>query len=230
MEKKINNYNLELKNFLKKFNIFNPKNLSIYIEAFTHKSFANENNLKYNYERLEFLGDSAIDWVVTNYLYNYEKKSDEGSLSLIRSNLVKKQTLAKCCVDMGLDRFIRFGKGAKNNISNESIYEDVFESFIGAVARDQGIKKVVKIVENTIMYYYKNNEFNIKDYKTQLQELLQSKGINPPEYQKITTDHSKIKKVVVLYDGCVYGQGEGLNFKEAEQNAAQNALSKMVKL
>lgn len=231
MEKKIENYNLELKKFLKKFDIQNPKNLSIYVEAFTHKSYANENNLKYNYERLEFLGDSAIDWVVTNNLYNFEKKSDEGSLSLIRSNLVKKQTLAKCCIDMGLDKFIKFGKGAKNNISNESIYEDVFESFIGAVARDQGIKKVIKIIEKTVMKYYKNSEFKVeKDYKTQLQELLQSKGINPPEYQKITTDHSKIKKVIVLYDGCVYGSGDGLNFKEAEQNAAKDALDKLIRI
>ena len=222
------NINQLLKEFLKKQGIVNPKQLSIYKEALTHKSYANENNIKYNYERLEFLGDSAINWVVSNILYN-KNKSNEGSLSLIRSNLVRKEVLAKCCLDLGLDKLIQLGKGAKNNISNESIYEDVFESFIGAVARDQGIKKVIKILESTLMKYYNNEEVSLKDYKTQLQEKLQSKGINPPEYQKITTDHSKVKKVIVLFAGCKYGEGEGVSFKEAEQNAAKNALDKMIK-
>ena len=137
------NYNQELQAFLKQLGISHPKNLSIYKEALTHKSYANENNLNYNYERLEFLGDAAIDWVITNFLFNKEKHLDEGTLSLTRSNLVKKETLSKCCQEIHLDEFILLGKGAQNNASNISIYEDVFESFIGAVARDQGIKQIV---------------------------------------------------------------------------------------
>lgn len=227
---KNNNYNYELKIFLKKLNIFHPKNLSIYIEALTHKTYANEHNLNYNYERLEFLGDSAINWVVTNFLYKSDK-SNEGSLSLTRSNLVKKQTLASCCRQIGLNKFILFGNGAKNNISNESIYEDVFEAFMGAIAQDQGIKKVIQIIQSTLIKNYHSNieKFTNKDYKTQLQEILQAKGINLPEYTKITTNYSKLKKVKVVFNGCTYGEGEGNSFNEAEQNAAKNALDKMIK-
>ncbi len=221
------NYNLNLKKFLATLGISNPKNLSIYVEALTHKSYANENNLNYNYERLEFLGDAAIDWVVTNHLFHYEKQFDEGALSRARSNLVKKETLAKCCKELHLDEYIIMGNGAKNNVSNESIYEDVFESLMGAIARDQGIKKVVQILQNTLIKHYHSEEFNTKDFKTLLQEYLQSKGSHPPKYVKKTDDNAKIKIVEVWFDDLKYGEGQGASFKDAEQEAAASALKKM---
>ncbi len=230
MGNKPSNYNAELISFLKTIGISNPKNLSIYKEALTHKSYANENNLDYNYERLEFLGDAAIDWVITNYLFHHEKKMDEGQLSLTRSNLVKKDTLSKCCREINLDKFILLGKGAQNNISNDSIYEDVFESFMGAIARDQGIKKVIHLLEHTLIKHYQKESFSEKDSKTTLQELLQSKGSHPPEYKKMTDDNAKVKSVEVWFDGLKYGEGSGPSFKDAEQDAAKNALSKMVDL
>ncbi len=223
----IKNYNQELLEFLKSVGIAHPKNLSIYKEALTHKSYANEHNLDYNYERLEFLGDAAIDWVITNYLFNKEKHLDEGNLSLTRSNLVKKDTLSMCCQEINLDKFILLGKGAQNNVSNISIYEDVFESFMGAVARDQGIKKVIAILEKTLIKHYNRDIFNEKDAKTKLQEILQSKGSHPPEYLKKTDDNAKVKIVEVWFDNLKYGEGEGPSFKDAEQNAAKDALKKM---
>lgn len=222
------NYQTKLLSFLKKNGIAHPKSLAIYQEALTHKSYANENNLNYNYERLEFLGDAAIDWVITNYLFNHEKHLDEGHLSLTRSNLVKRDTLSMCCKEIGLDKLILLGKGAQNNTSNESIYEDVFESFIGAVARDQGIKKVINILEHTLIKHYnKMGNFDQKDAKTTLQEILQSKGSHPPEYIKKTDDNAKIKIIEVWFNHLKYGEGSASSFKDAEQLAAQDALNKM---
>lgn len=224
----INNWNKSMKEFLSDFGIDNPKTLSIYREALTHKTYANENNLDYNYERLELLGDSAINWVVTNFLYKRNSNYTEGEISLFRSNLVRKEVLAEICCDIELDRLILLGNGAKNNTSNISIYEDVFESFIGAVAQDQGIKKVIKILEKTIIKKYGNFIDDIvKDYKTQLQEMLQSRSMGTPKYIKVTNNNSKLKISKVIFDDCTYGEGEGINFKEAEQNAAKSALDKI---
>ncbi len=135
--------------------------------------------------------------MITNYLFNYEKQFDEGALSRTRSNLVKKETLAMCCKELHLDEYIIMGNGAKNNVSNESIYEDVFESLMGAIARDQGIKKVIQILQKTLIQHYHSEAFNTKDFKTLLQEHLQSKGLHPPVYEKKTDDCAKIKIVEV---------------------------------
>lgn len=216
---------------LNKCGIPNPKSYSIYQEALTHASYANEKSLKYNYERLEFLGDSAIQWVVGNYLYSRKPTMAEGEMSRLRSSIVKGTTLMRACKEIKLDELIFFGNSFKiENISNR-IYEDIFEAFVGAIAQDQGIKKVSKLLNETIIKYYEKDLLDTnKDYKTQFQELIQASN----QFQPIYKHKDGKVKISRLYckdaagNEFFFGEGRANNFKEADQIAAIKGLNKMV--
>lgn len=220
-------WNNSLLEILKKFNINNPKSVAIYMEALTHKSYANEKLLKYNQQRLEFLGDSAIGWIVSNYLYNIKGKINEGEMTRAKASMVNNETLAKVCKEIGLDKLIYLGRGMKpDNLSNK-ILEDTFEAFIGAIACDQGIKKVVNLINQTLIYYYENNLVSSeKDAKTKFQEIIQSKSGSTSEiyYKHYIKDNDKISEL--YYNSVLYGAGKASTYKEADQIAASSALEK----
>ncbi|MCV3743750.1 ribonuclease III [Ureaplasma sp. ES3154-GEN] len=226
------NNSLKILQFLKRLKI-EPKTLSIYLEALTHKSYANEQQLQHDYQRLEFLGDACIQWVVTNFVFSYvnkdtNKKLNEGEMTRLRSKLVRRETLAKAAQNLGLDRLIMVGNGSefKSTANMDKIYEDVFEAFIGAVAQDQGIKKVSRIIDQTLISYFLTGNVNLqKDYKTIFQEAVQKNSMASIQYRLISTDEP-VKEVHLLWDGLVYGIGKGQNRKEAEQKAAADAFSK----
>ncbi len=212
---------------LKNFGINNPKTFSIYMEALTHPSYANENGLKYCYERLEFLGDAAIQWIIVNYLYGKKPEMDVGNMSTIKSNVVKKETLANACKQINLNKLILIGKG---NIISERICEDVFEAFIGAIAQDQGIKKVSQILNKTIIKSYEMNEIDIsKDYKTRFQEEIQASNIFKPIYEHIDKGKQKYTKLYCVDTNgnkLLFGEGQATDFKSADKLAAKQALEK----
>lgn len=210
---------------LNKFKIYKVNNYSIYLEALTHTSYSNEKNLNYNYERLEFLGDSAINWMIANYLYQNFPKTNEGDMSIAKASMVKGETLSKACLDIKLDKLLYLGNGIDKDNIPTSLLENAFEAFIGAIALDQGINKIINILNVTIIKYYNNNNINVsKDYKSRFQESVQSRTLEAPRY--IHEDNGEFKKSILVVGDLVYGEGIGKNFKEADQLAAKNALKK----
>ena len=212
-------------NFLKKFNI-NINNNKLLTVALTHSSYANEHGHCENYERLEFLGDAVLEVVVSEYLFlntNYK----EGQMTKLRASYVCEKALATYSKKIGIDKEIKLRHGQINNL-NDTIIADVFEAIIGAIYLDQGFDTAKKYIEDIIVPYIdKQIDFNV-DYKTRLQELVQT-GKKSLEYEVVKEEgeaHKKTFEVVVKIDNIIYGKGIGNSKKEAEQMAALDAYNK----
>lgn len=202
--------------------------------SLTHTSYSNENNIhesKSN-ERLEFLGDSIISLVVSEYLYNKHPFYPEGELTKIRAKVVCEKSLAYAAKKINLGSFLYLGKGEENTGGRDrnSILADAFEALVGAIFLDSSYELVTKVLidnfETDIVHAVaKGDLFN--DFKTELQEKLQraTKGkIDYIVYKETGPDHNKIFHVHVRLDENIIGSGMGRNKKEAEQMAAKEAL------
>jgi len=208
------------------------------ITALTHSSYANETGGKIPYnERLEFLGDSVLGLVVSDYLYRTYKDLSEGELSKIRAGVVSEYSLAQRAREIGLGSYLRLGKGEDNfgGRDRSSVLADAMEAVIGAVYLDGGLDAaktyVLKQLENTITAQLSGKGH--QDYKTQLQELLQRSSSLDITYRIVREegpDHDKWFTAEVCHGGITIGIGQGKSKKEAEQNAARQALSKLNKL
>lgn len=202
--------------------------------ALTHSSFANQfKDAEYN-ERLEFLGDAVLQLCITEYLFNNYKDKSEGELTKIRSLIVCENSLFEIAKKLKLGQYIRMSKGEELTGGRErtSIQADAVEAIIAAVYLDKGIG----FVRDFILLHFQdiinkaiNNEI-ILDFKTKLQEFLQKDGEvliryeltkheGPPHRRKFFTN--------VMIDNKVMGEGCGYSKKEAEQNAAKEALTKL---
>jgi ribonuclease-3 len=205
------------------------------IRALTHRSYLNEhpNEIEDN-ERLEFLGDAVLDFLVADWLYNQYPEMAEGDLTQIRSALVQTPQLADFARQIGLGDVMRLGQGevrAGGRLRN-SLLCDGFESLVGAIYLDQGIKGVNKLVIpflekaiHDILINHKN-----EDPKSLLQEWSQSLGYPPPNYKLIKTtgpDHLKQFEVEVLVHNKKYGAGQGSSKQQAEKMAAIEAMKKI---
>ena len=203
------------------------KNKELLETALTHSSYSNEHNCD-NYERLEYLGDAILESVTSEYLYLNTDYS-EGEMTKIRANYVCEKALATYSKKMGIDRYIRLGHGQINNL-NDTIIADVFEAVAAAVYLDQGYEVVKKYLQDIIVPFIKEGwDFNT-DYKTKLQEAVQT-NIKSLEYVLIREygeAHDKTFEMAVKIDNIIYGKGIGKSKKEAEQNAALDALNKSV--
>lgn len=216
-----------LKEKLDEFKI-SPKNLDIYLEALTHSSFANEYNLKYNYEKLEFLGDAAISWVISNYLYSLKQLS-AGEKSIKKAKLVSGKNFVRISGEIQLDKLVFVGKGLQNNITNK-ILEDCFEAFMGAIAQDQGIRKMATIIDKYIIKPYEAGLIDTdKPFKTLVQEVLMRTEKKDIKYVPIQNAQNNFRKVKLVFDNQVYGIGIGKSLREAEEAAAHDAYSKLTK-
>lgn len=219
--------------------------------ALTHSSFINEgkllnqngrNNsipseskrpLKSDNERLEFLGDAIFDAIISEHLYNELENVEEGSLSKLRACIVCEGSLAQCSKSLSLGKYLLLGKGEENTggRNRDSILADAMEALIAAVYLDGGWTEAQHFV---MKYFAKTIEDAIagrlrQDYKTDIQEWLQSKGEADIKYiteKEEGPDHNKIFYVNLLYNGQIIGNGSGKNKKEAEQNAAKEALER----
>ena len=222
--------NIEL--FEQKIN-YEFKNKEYILEALTHSSYSNENkNYPFN-ERLEFLGDSVLSIVISDYLFKKETKLPEGELTKIRANIVCEESLSEVSKNIHLGKYMLLGKGEEATGGREriSILADALEAVIAAMYLDGGIKcarefiltNMEKIINDSI----KGKIF--RDYKTCLQEVLQSNGENNIWYKLIEEkgpDHNKRFVMEVGINDTVLGVGEGKSKKDAEQVAAKCALDK----
>lgn len=213
---------------LKKLNI--PfTNLDYYEQAFTHTSYANECNTV-SYERLEYLGDAVLELIISEYLY---KTTDEpeGKMTKLRSSYVCENALYEYSCLLGLNEEIKLGHGEseRDGKHNKTIVADIFESFIGAVFLDCGFEVVKKFIYDNIIPLIENNSIDfIEDYKSVLQELVQTdrKSLTYEVVDEYGPAHDKTFTIVVKIDNIVYGEGTAHSKKEAEQLAAKSALKK----
>lgn len=213
------------------------ENKEYILEALTHSSYSNENR-KYNFnERLEFLGDSVLGIIISDYLFNAEKKLPEGELTKLRANIVCEESLSDVAKEIQLGNYMLLGKGEESTGGRKriSILADAFEAVIAAIYLDGGIenarKFILKYMEKIICDSRRGKIF--RDYKTHLQEVLQEKGENSINiwYKLVEEkgpDHNKIFIMQVGMNENILGVGEGKSKKEAEQLAARIALSNIL--
>lgn len=225
---------IEIKNLLKSFNL-KFKNYHLYQQALTHKSYANERHLDYNYQRLEFLGDAILQMYTTLYLYQSNDNLTEGELTILRSQIVREETLAQVCKIYQINRFIQLGKGEiqTGGREKESILADIFEAFVAAIYLDLGQEVVINFLHQTIFKQIAEKKVHlVKDYKTLLQEYLQVERKEPIEYQVSIQEKDKGQYdylATVKIGAMVFGKGHGKSHIKAEQAAAKDAYLKLIK-
>lgn len=217
---------------LDEFNI-HTNNIKLYEWAFCHSSYFNENEINHDNERLEFLGDKVLDLIVSTYLYK-TTDYEEGKMTKIRANYVCENALYEYALELKLYDYIMVGKGEESSGGKmkKTILANAFEAFIGAVYLDQGISKAEEIIKKVVIPFIKNNSENfLKDYKSELQEYVQTskKSVVYDVINEKGPSHDRIFTVVVKVDGIVLGTGIAKSKKEAEQNAAKEALNKQAR-
>ena len=211
-----------------KFN--NPNLLE---EAFTHSSYANEHpeNGTRDYEKLEFLGDAVLELAISDYLYRNFRNLNEGELTRMRSNIVDTEGFAEFAQKFGFPAEINLGHGEEKAgaRSRKTLLEDVFEAFNGALFLDQGMEAVEHFLSLTVYPLIDAGKFDAsRDYKTDLQELLQQDGPVKIEYEVLKEEQMPSSFTVQLVvNGKVLSKGQGHNKKAAEQEAAKTALGKL---
>ena len=212
------------------------KNENLLNTALTHSSYANEitGDPTNGNERLEFLGDAILDAVVSSFLFNKFPKKEEGDLTKLRAQIVCEKSLGHIGKSTGINDFIRLGKGEDLGGGRErvSIIADAVEALIGAVFIDGGLENAESVVLHLLSDVVDEalSGHFVEDYKTSLQELLQRNGSKDLRYQVISEegpDHAKIFTTAVYSDQIRIGMGRGTNKKEAEQDAARDALINM---
>lgn len=208
---------------LKKFGI-DMEGSTLLDTALTHTSYANEHNVS-SYERLEFLGDAVLELVSSDYIFK-TNKYNEGEMSRKRSVFVCENALYEYSKELNLKCYIKLGNGIKE--ANKTVIADVFEAVIGAVYLEKGIDVVREFFNTLIVPYIESNVDFLMDYKSTLQELVQTekKSVEYVVIEEGGPAHKKYFVVEVIIDGIVYGRGKGGSKKEAEQHAAKSAIEK----
>ncbi len=202
-------------------------------DALTHRSFVNESKHADvgDNERLEFLGDSVLDLIVSSALMGRFPKADEGALSRMRAGLVNEGGLADVARALCLGEALRLGRGEEISGGRDrpSLLADAFEAVVAAVFLEGGLERAEAVVL-AHLEIPDNLESRVGDAKTQLQERIQAKRHITPTYRVVEErgpDHNKIFEVEIICDGEVLGRGEGRTKKEAEQSAARTVLDQL---
>jgi ribonuclease-3 len=213
-------------------NVSTDDNEHWFLKAFTHRSYANEQDLDYDNERLEFLGDTVLDLCVAEYLFNEYPNEREGRLSKIKSAVVEASSLSRMAEDLGIPEFIRLSKGESQvDRGRDKVVADTFEAFIGAMYLSSGLDPLHEYLEPLIEVETERYlEEGGRNYKGQLLEYAQERGLSTPVYEVDSVEgpeHNPVHFVVVEIDGETYGSGKGSTKKEAEQSAAQEALEQI---
>lgn len=196
-------------------------------QALTHRSLS-----KNNYERLEFLGDSILGAVIASVLFNKNKNDQEGNLTRVKSAIVNEKTLSEIAISINLHKYIKVSKSAEKELVyiRPSVLCDVLEAVIGAIYTDGGYEAAETFILDTLGSTI-NNPTSFRDFKSELQPIVQRKFKCEPLYKTAFTsgpEHSKIFKVQVYAMGHFLGEDEGMSRKEAEQNAAKQVLFAMI--
>ncbi len=210
------------------------KNPNLLINALTHSSYANEvRNGKTSNERLEFLGDSVLSVIVSEYLFNKFPNTPEGELTKLRASLVCEKSLCSFSRELHIGDFLLLGKGEEKGGGRErvSILADAFEAVLAAIYIDGGIEPAKKHVMRFILDELTHTDDEVfKDYKTALQEIIQRNPEESVSYfltSESGPDHDKIFEIEVRLNSNVIGRGKGKSKKQAEQMAAKQALDLM---
>ena len=206
------------------------KNKELLKTALTHTSYAHEKKVESN-EKLEFLGDAVLELAVSNYLYRHYPKLNEGELTRLRSNIVRTEGFSEFAIECGFQKEIHLGNGEEKAgaRSRKTLLEDVFEAFNGALYLDQGMPAVEHFLHLTVYPLIDKGEFDdSRDYKTDLQELLQQNGPVNIEYSVISESQLPSHfEVELKINDEAKTRGEGHNKKAAEQQAAKAALKEL---
>lgn len=213
--------------------------LSLLQNALTHSSYCYEHKLKYNEnnERLEFLGDAVLDAVIAEVMYYRLAENEEGDLSKLRAAVVCEESLLRKAEDLHLTDYIRMGHGEETSgvkRKKRSLVADAVEAVLGAIYLDSGWESVRSVITRLFDDIIEDAlEGRLRhDYKTALQEYLQSSGNQRIVYKiedERGPDHDKTFFAVLKNNGVVMGHGSGSTKKQAEQNAAKEALDKILK-
>lgn len=211
------------------------KNQKLLKQAFIHRSYLNESkeHVESN-ERLEFLGDSILSFIVSDHLYKAYPQFDEGILTNLRSLVVNTKSLAKTAKKLNFGDHLMLSKGEEDSKGreNDSILANTFEAVIGAMFMDQGIESVrtflFKVLIPEVEGYVAKKVF--KDPKSLLQEYVQARKQNSPVYKVLHEEgpaHAKQFTIGVFVQDQLVGQGTGKSKQEAEEQAAEQALEKI---
>lgn len=207
------------------------KNPALLRIALTHTSFANESKVATTHnERLEFLGDSVLSVVVADYLF-HQSGRPEGELTRMRASLVSEDALFQFAQEIHLGEYLRLGHGEDlgGGRNRPSVVSDAFEAVIAALYLDGGMEAARALIHRVLLDKEQEEavEERRRDYKTELQELVQRRSNQTLHYEMIGAtgpDHAKLFTCAVLLNGQMAGTGTGKSKKEAEQAAARAAL------
>lgn len=211
------------------------EDLQLLEKSLTHRSYLNENKdrQRESNERLEFLGDSILSFIISDWLFQEHPEYPEGTLTNIRSNLVKTKTLAQMAQKLKIGDYLFLSKGEEDSggRNNLSLLADALEAVIGAIYRDQGYDRVKKF----ILHHFKPRlkkllaSGKFKDYKSLLQEQLQAEKKRAPVYKTLEEegpDHNKTFTVGVFDEDKLLAKGKGKSKQSAEAVAAKIAIEK----
>lgn len=209
------------------------KNKDLLAQAFTHRSYLNENRGKglVNNERLEFLGDAVLELIISSHLYRVYPEKSEGELTGIRAALVRTESLAEETRKLGIGQYLRMSKGEADSGGQDKEYllANLYEATLGAIYLEAGYAKCLTFVKNTLFKKIHKviDEKLFIDPKTKVQELLQSRHKVTPTYEIIKEegpDHDKSFTVAIKMNRKKIAQGEGHSKQKAEEDAAKNAI------
>ena len=226
-------FKAKFNNFMENLGI-KYNDIEVYFKAFTHTSFANEHKTESN-ERLEFMGDAILDFLVGEYMYQNYPDMPEGDMSKNRSIYVCAEANNNYALKLGLDKLLLLGKGEEEQggRSRVNVLADLFEAFLGALYLDHNDLSCVRLVLEKIVYpNIRVHKLYIQDYKSHLQELIQAenrKSVNYVVEKEMGPSHDKTFVVGVYFEGVKLGEGTGKSKKDAEQIAAKVALEKLAK-
>ena len=211
------------------------KNKKLLDVALTHISLANEKNIESN-QRLEFLGDSILSFVVAEYIYNKFANLAEGRLTEVRAEAVCERSLAEAAKKMDLGSAVKFGKSESGvGADKPSILCDTYEAVLGAIYLDGGIEPARKWIMNNLKDTIEDAKLvHFHNYKSEIQNYFQKrdKGTDVVTYTLVERkgpDHMPVFKVNAVYRGNIIGTGSGKNLKSAEQAAAKVAAERYIK-
>jgi ribonuclease III len=204
-------------------------------QAFTHSSYVNEHRIAghRDNERLEFLGDAVLELTVSEFLYFMYPERTEGELTKLRASIVCEPSLVTFAEHLEFGAYVFLGKGEEltGGRTRPALLADVFEAFIGALYLDQGIEAAKKFLKRFVFTQISSEgKLLVIDYKTQLQEHTQHHNLGTLEYRIVDERgpaHEREFIAEVHMDGQLLGQGAGRSKKEAEQQAASQALAKL---
>lgn len=222
---------MDLTKLFEKYNLKGNR-VDLYERAFTHASYQNEHQELKNYERLEFLGDKVLDLIVSDFLFHFDI-FNEGEMTKKKQEIIAEFACSEFAYKLGLEEYVLLGKGQlKNEGINETIIADVFEAFLAAIYLDEGFNKAYTFMKEFILADININTIGFSDFKSKLQELLQADSKMAVTY-KVLSEEKQARGswfVCGAYHGDILmGEGSGHSKKEAEKEAARDAIEKLGK-